>query len=559
MRILTLRNLSVSAKLSFLVVFSLAALTLVGVGGWFGILQMNQATSVIADQKLPAANLLSTIRGQTAALLQYTLEVSNREKDVDSQEYFKKSRLQKQQAIKTLSETMAEFEKLELTEDEQLAWKEFQQVVTTWLVTDAQANDIIRDLGDNADPDTQVYLFGKFDIHIYEWMQGLETLNKSLTKLLDANLKSGLQARDSSNAAKQTATRFMLATYGLAIVVSLVLAFFIVNSITRPLERMRRAIVQVAEDNDFTLRAEVSGGDEAGQTAQAFNELLSKVQQSLHNVLGTAARISQVAGTASATSDRVSDASLKQSESASAMAAAIEQLTVSVSMIGGNMRDVLARSSESGDAANAGAAMILKSAQEMDQIAGTVDRAGRTIDALGEQTKRISVVVQVIQDVADQTNLLALNAAIEAARAGEQGRGFAVVADEVRKLAERTRKSTSEIGETIGAMQQAASNAVSEMESVMHQVAGGKALSEQVSGCMATIQSGAGRVTAAINEISDALGEQGSATQDISRQVEAVAHMSEENTRSSGETARVSRELDELSASLLSAVKLFHV
>ena len=559
MRPLKLSNLSVSTKLTFLVAFSMVALTLVGIGGWFGIQQMNQATRLIADQKLPAANLLSNIRGQTAAMLQYTLEVTNREKDTDSQEYFKKSLTQKQQAIKTLTEAMAEFEKLELTEDEQAAWKEFQLVVNAWLETDTQANKIIKDLGDNTDPDTQAYIFGKFNVHIYEWMQGLETLNKSLTKLLDANLKSGLQARDNSNTAKQLATRFMLTTYGLAIVVSLILAFFIVNSITRPLEKMRRAIVQVAEGNDFTLRAEVSGRDEAGQTAQAFNELLTKVQQSLREVLATAARIAQVAGKASATSDRVSDASLKQSESASAMAAAVEQLTVSVDMIGGNMRDVLARSAEAGKAANAGSAMIQKSTQEMDQIAGTVDRAGQTIDELGEQTKRISVVVQVIQDVADQTNLLALNAAIEAARAGEQGRGFAVVADEVRKLAERTRKSTGEISETIGAMQKAAGNAVVEMESVMQQVAGGKALSEQVSGCMVTIQTDAGRVTEAIHEISNALTEQGSATQDISRQVEAVAHMSEENTHSSGETAKVSHELNELSDSLLSAVNLFRV
>jgi len=559
MGIMVLRNLSVSTKLTFLVVFSMLALTLVGIGGWFGIRQMNQATSLIADQKLPAANLLSNIRGQTAAMLQYTLEVTNREKDMDSQEYFKKSLTQKQQAIKTLTDAMAEFEKLELTEDEQAAWKEFQLVVKSWLETDTQANNILKDLGDNTDEDTQVYLFGKFNVHIYEWMQGLETLNKSLTKLLDANLKSGLQARDNSNTAKQMATRFMLTTYGLAIVVNLVLAFFIVNSITRPLEKMRRAIVQVAEGNDFTLRAEVSGRDEAGQTAQAFNELLNKVQQSLQEVLSTAARIAQVAGKASATSDRVSDASVKQSESASAMAAAVEQLTVSVDMIGGNMRDVLARSAEAGKAANAGAAMIQKSTKEMDQIAGTVDRAGHTIDELGEQTKRISVVVQVIQDVADQTNLLALNAAIEAARAGEQGRGFAVVADEVRKLAERTRKSTGEISETIGAMQKAAGNAVSEMESVMQQVSGGKELSQQVSGCMITIQTDAGRVTESINEISNVLTEQGSATQDISRQVEAVAHMSEENSRSSGETAKVSHELNELSDSLLSAVRLFRV
>ena len=554
-----LRNLSVSTKLTFLVVFSLVALTLVGIGGWQGIARLNGAVSVIADQKLPAANLLSTIRGQTAVILLSTLEVSNREKDSGSQEYFKKSLDKKQQAAKILTEAMADFQKLKLTTEEQAAWDEFRQLVDAWLVTDTQANQMIKDLAENTDDDTQAYLFGKFDNHVFDWMTALGKVDESLTKLLDANLKSGQQSRENANTTGQLAIRFMFATYGVAILVSLLLAFFIVNSITRPLKQMREAIVHVAEGNDFTLRANVSGGDEAGQTAQAFNELLDKVQQSLRNVLSTAARIAEVARNASATSDRVSDASAKQSESATAMAAAVEQLTVSVEMIGGSMRDVLARSAEAGDSAQAGSAMILKSKTEMDRIAGTVHGAGKTIDELGAQTKRISSVMQVIQEVADQTNLLALNAAIEAARAGEQGRGFAVVADEVRKLAERTRKSTGEISETIRAMQVAASNAVTEMESVVQQVADGKQLSEQASGCMETIQHGAGQVTAAIHEISNALSEQGSATHDISRQVEAVAHMSEENTRSSGDTAKVSHELNELSDSLLSAVNLFRV
>ncbi len=559
MRILALRNLTVSTKLTLLVVFSLVALTLVGIGGWLGISRMSNATDLISDQKLPAANILSTIRGQTAVLVQYSLDVSTREKDTGAEEAFKNALAQKQQAVKTMKAAMAEFEKLELTSEESAAWKEFQEVVNSWLITDVQANEMIKTLSEATEQDIHDSMFEKFRNHVFEWLTQLDTVNKSLTKLLDANLKAGQQAREDGNTTKQLAMRFMLSTYALSIIVSLVLAFFIVRSITKPLEKMRRAIVKVAEGNDFTLRAEVSGQDEAGQTAQAFNELLNKVQQSLQDVLSAAARISQVAGNASATSDRVSDASVKQSESASAMAAAVEQLSVSVDMIGGNMRDALARSAEAGRAANAGSAMILKSTKEMDQIAGTVDRAGHTINELGEQTKRISVVVQVIQDVADQTNLLALNAAIEAARAGEQGRGFAVVADEVRKLAERTRKSTGEISETIGAMQKAASNAVVEMDSVMQQVAGGKELSEQVSGCMKTIQSDAGRVTEAINEISNALAEQGSATLDISRQVESVAHMSEENTRSSGETAKVSHELNELSDSLLSAVRLFRV
>jgi methyl-accepting chemotaxis protein len=554
-----LRNQSVSKKLTFLIGFSLVALTLVGVGGGLGIWWMNRATSLIAEQKLPAANLLSNIRGQTAAMLQYTLEVSNREQDTRAQKSFQKAFTQKQQAIENLTTAMADFEKLEMTKNEQTAWKEFQSVVKSWLVTDARANETIKKLGDNTDEDMQNSLFGKFKIYIFDWVYELEKVNKSLTKVLDLNLKAGLQARKDSNTAKQLAMLFMLIIYSLTIVVSLVLAFVIVNSITKPLEKMRQAIVQVAEKNDFILRAEVLGNDEAGQTTKAFNEMLDKVQQLLRDVLSSAVRIPDVAKKALDSSDRVSNASIKQSESASAMALAVQKLTVSFDKISSIMNTVHTRSDEAGETANTGSAMILKSKMEMDLIAGAVQRAGKTIDELGTQTKQISIVMQVIKNVADQTNLLALNAAIEAAHAGEHGRGFAVVADEVRKLAERTRKSTGEIKQTIDAMQKASSDAAREMKSVAQQVANGKDLSEQASGCMMTIQAGAGRVSEAINEISNALTEQGNSTQDISRQVEAVAGMTEENTLSSGETAKVSHELNELSASLLSVVNLFRV
>jgi len=345
----------------------------------------------------------------------------------------------------------------------------------------------------------------------------------------------------------------------LSIVLSLVLSFFIVTSITKPLGRLRQAIVSIAASKDFTQRVDVRGRDEAGQTAQAFNELLSTVQASLGSVLVSAKRISELASQASAASESVSEASESQSDSAAAMAAAIQQFTVSVNMIGSNMHDALARASAAGEAANTGFDMIQRSKDEMDRIAETAKGAGKTIDKLGNQSSQISVIMQVIQEVADQTNLLALNAAIEAARAGEQGRGFAVVADEVRKLAERTRKSAGEISGMIQSMQVASGNAVSEMDSVMSLVAEGTNLSIQAADCMKNIQNGSQSVVDAVKGISDSVEEQNATTHDISRRIEAVAQMSEGNSLAAGKTAKVSRELDELASSLIAAMNEFRI
>ena len=554
-----LDNVSLKTKMALLVCLSLIALTLVGIGGWLGISRIYNATILIGEQKLPASIILGNVRGQTAAMLQYVLEVSNRGEDPTAQESFKKALEQKHQAEIALTTAIAEFEKMTLTEDEQAAWKQFSAVYVSWHAMDVKVDSAIKEMGDNTDEDMHNTLFQGYKSVSFDWVFELDKMSKALTKVLDANLVASQQARADAGTARQLAVNVMLITYGLSIALSLILTFFIVTSITKPLERLRKAIVSIATSKDFTLRVDVSGRDEAGLTAQAFNELLSTIQGSLGSVLTSAARISELASSASAASGHVSDASSNQSESAAAMAAAIQELTVSVDMIGHNMRDALGRASEAGDAANAGFGMIQRSKEEMGRIADTVKGAGKTIDDLGQQSTQISVIMQVIQEVADQTNLLALNAAIEAARAGEQGRGFAVVADEVRKLAERTRKSAGEISGMIQSMQVASGNAVAEMDCVMNLVTEGTNLSVQAAECMQNIQNGSRRVVDSVKGISESVEEQNATTQDISKRIEAVAQMSEGNSLAASETAKISHELNGLASSLIAAMNEFKI
>jgi len=188
-----------------------------------------------------------------------------------------------------------------------------------------------------------------------------------------------------------------------------------------------------------------------------------------------------------------------------------------------------------------------------------VQSSATVIEELGHQSDQITQIVKTIREIADQTNLLALNAAIEAARAGEQGRGFAVVADEVRKLAERTSRSTTEITSMVERIQKGTRDAVSSMETGVTQAGNGVELADQAGASIAEIRDGAMRVVNVVNNISDSIREQGAVSSDIAKSIENIARMSEESSQAVQETARAARHLQQLSSSLHNLVTRFRL
>jgi methyl-accepting chemotaxis protein len=241
------------------------------------------------------------------------------------------------------------------------------------------------------------------------------------------------------------------------------------------------------------------------------------------------------------------------------MAASVEEMTVSINTVASSAGDAQTMAQRAGAVSDEGGQIIERTAAEMGAIAEAVAQASQVIQALGNDSQQISSVVQVIKEVADQTNLLALNAAIEAARAGEQGRGFAVVADEVRKLAERTAQSTGDISTIIGKIQVSSKEAVDEMERVVKQVESGQVLAQNAGERMAAIREETGRVSSAVTEISNALKEQSLASQDIAKHVESIAQMTDENSTAAEEAASGALRLNQLSDSVASTVAQFKI
>lgn len=538
---------------------SILALLAVGFGGWLGIAKVSQSVVALQNERLPAAILIGEIRSTTNLLLQLSYEVLIREKQANAQSKFAQTLSRKEVLVAALDKAMAGYESIHKSADEAEAWASLKESMKPWKASNEELTALIKSMSENDDVDKQAELFTQYKAPLSNWGYTQARVDLALASLLALNSDEVEKTRAADAQTIAFAMRFMFITLGLAVVVLLGLAVVFVRSITGPLEGLRRTIVSVAKGNDFSERAEARGRDEIAQTAIAFNQLLENVQISLREVLDTAQRIAAASEKASLASQQTAQSSESQSEAASSMAAAVEEMTVSISHISENMHETLKRVRSAGTAANNGAQIITQTHTEMDRIAETVGQATTAIDKLSKESSSISTILQVIRDVADQTNLLALNAAIEAARAGEQGRGFAVVADEVRKLAERTSASTTAIAELVVSMQTSGHDAAQWMSSVNQQVAEGKQLSDTAVGHIDGIRDSSQHVATAVGDVSEAIKEQSATAQSIAQQVEMVARLSETNSLTAKETEVISLDLDRLSSGLRHAVAKFRV
>ena len=343
------------------------------------------------------------------------------------------------------------------------------------------------------------------------------------------------------------------------IILGLAAAFWIIASIAGPLQAMRDVITQVRNNSDFTQTVTVSNNDEVGQTAHAFNELLGTMRQTLQHLKTS---INQVAGAAeglASTSGQSARASASTSESASSMAASVEQVSVSINHVSENARSASELAQRGGQLSDEGGLVIGNTVEEMHHIGDAIEQVAHAITRLGEQSDKISGVIQVIKDVADQTNLLALNAAIEAARAGEAGRGFAVVADEVRKLAERTTTATGEIAEMVTNIQNSSQSAVEAMHNTVSQVETGRELAAQAGKSIKEIREAVSQVVGVVADIADSIAEQSTASQSIAQQLEQVAQAAEENNAASDETAVSAQQLGRLAAEMRATTERFRI
>ncbi|WP_424798541.1 methyl-accepting chemotaxis protein [Pseudomonas viridiflava] len=280
--------------------------------------------------------------------------------------------------------------------------------------------------------------------------------------------------------------------------------------------------------------------------------MIEVVRSNAHGVSG-------MSGQLSSGCHEVAGSSQQQSSAAATMSAATSEMTASIEEITRHAEQARELANQAETLAKNGGRVIHQVVSDMDGIARSAQQPAQVIRTLDKESEAIFNIIQVIKSIADQTNLLALNAAIEAARAGEQGRGFAVVADEVRSLAGRTSASTQEITGMVARIQQSTREAVTSMEAGVAQVDKGMAVTAEVQQAIRDILDATLSTTHLVNDITRTIGEQSLASNEIAHQVEMIASMSEDNSRVIGQTATTTDELSALAVQLSRSVDRFRL
>ena len=362
--------------------------------------------------------------------------------------------------------------------------------------------------------------------------------------------------------AKELSKESLLNTAGVMVVMVMaivLMTYFLLRvMILKPIDKMMTITKDIAQgEGNLTKRVPVHGTDEIAILGGYFNQFIEKLQGMISKVAHVTDKVASASVELSATAEEISKGTDTLTSRASQTAAAVEEMNATVSQVAQNSGKAATLAQETVKTAKDGGSVVSDTISGMQQLSDAVSSSATIISELGKSSDQIGEIVRVIEDIADQTNLLALNAAIEAARAGEQGRGFAVVADEVRKLAERTTKATKEIGDMIRQIQQDTRGAVESMQQGTVKVTSGVDLVNKTGEALARIVEMVSESADMIRQIAVASEEQSVATQQIANDIENVAKVTKESASGANESAKASHDLSQLATELQGIVGSF--
>ncbi|MCG9094608.1 methyl-accepting chemotaxis protein [Laribacter hongkongensis] len=405
-------------------------------------------------------------------------------------------------------------------------------------------------------PDADLAALG---IPAAEWFRQSSLHIDAIKGMLDT-VALTLQAKVAQRV-EETRTHLLIGT-GIALGLLVVLAMLLtmtLRSILSPIRRLQQLMDRMSDTFDLSARANIRGTHEVARMARSFDRLVDAFEQAVGDVENNARFLSGAAGQLAQISQQASQASSAQTESSCQIAAATEEMSTGIACVVDNAKASESNAQAAREMAERGVSSMAHTAEEIRRTADQVKDTAVLIDTLHERSQAISQIIVAIRDIADQTNLLALNAAIEAARAGEQGRGFAVVADEVRKLAERTSSATLEITSLIGAIRSDTDRVAAGMGDASRQMHQGLELLGESSAALARIRETAEETLAKNSEISMAMQEQSHTSNDVAGNIQRIAEQNEQTSRLVAESAEIAGSLSQTASQLEALVGRFRI
>lgn len=371
--------------------------------------------------------------------------------------------------------------------------------------------------------------------------------------------ESAKKATDTALASAHTSEILMIFGMLLSAAAGIGLGSSIIAGVARSTDDMRDAMSRTANDGDLTRRVPIHGTDEVAQSAKAYNALLDSFRQVITGVHDSADRVTYTAAQLSTSSIQITQGSQVQSAAAASTAAAVEEMTVSITSVSENTSEVRMLSEQSLNKTRSGNRSTVAMIKDVAQVETTVNQIASSVNEFIISARTIAGMTQQVKDIANQTNLLALNAAIEAARAGEQGRGFAVVADEVRKLAEKSAQSADEIDRITQSLEQQSTSVEKSIQDGLSSLQSTQRHVSEVSSVLEEAGSAVEKSSAGVNDIAASVSEQSLASIEIARHVESIAQMAEENHAAIAQSEQGIANLNELARGLQSSVSKFKV
>ncbi len=383
-------------------------------------------------------------------------------------------------------------------------------------------------------------------------------INDNLNKLVELETKLAKDRNLSAAKTYKMVLSISAAVCLFAAIISIIISIIMKSIIIAPINKTVEVIEGVAR-GDLTRRIDVTSRDEIGVLAEHFNRLVERLHEAIIQVAGSSNEVSSAAGMLDSATEHMATGVEEAAMQVNSVAAASEEMSKTTSEIAQNCVVAAKSSEKANSSASSGEKIIQDTIEVMNRINNRVKESAEIIKNLGVRSEQIGEIVGLINDVADQTNLLALNAAIEAARAGEHGRGFAVVADEVRKLAERTSDATKEIRGTIQSMQSETKKAVVSMEDGVNDVGQGTVEAAKSGEALKDILHQINKVTSEINQIAVASEEETATTNEIASSIQQISQVMQETSKRIQGNAEASAKLANLSKTLQEMVGQFRI